>query len=69
MKKSKIMLTLVAISTLGFSFVANAASTGTGDGSENVEKTRSYKEFIQNQKVYDNAKFDDSVFVEHQSNH
>jgi hypothetical protein len=68
MKKNKIMLTLVAISTLGFSFLANASDAGTGNGSVNVEKTKSYQEFINNQKVYDNSSFDNSVFVNHQSN-
>lgn len=62
----KIILTLVAISSLGFSFMANAK---TGNGLENVQKTKSYQNFVQNQKVYDNSNFDNSVFVNHDSNH
>ena len=67
MKNSKIAIMLIAISSLGFSFVANASTSG--NGLENVEKTNGYQTFIKSQNSYNTVKSDDSVFVNHSSNH
>lgn len=49
------------------SFAAHAESDHNGD--ENVQKTKSYQNFIQSQPSYGEVTEDNSVFQNHESNH
>lgn len=67
MKNSKLVLTLIATTFMAGSFAAHAESDH--NGSENVQKTKSYQNFIQSQHSYGEVKSDNSVFQNHESNH